>query len=275
MGVVLWHIELSHYNEKARWALDYKGVEYERRVPMPGLHGIVALVATRGAQRRLPVIELDGRRIGDSTAIIAALEERWPEPPLYPADAADRSRALELEDFFDEHLAPDVRRFGWHHTLADVDGVAASLFTSPNARRERMLRSGFPVAERFMRLDYKIDTDSALRARTAIVAAMDRLEAELGPSGYLVGDVVRRGRSHGRRALHAGAEAAGPAVPPGAAAPARHAGALRRAHGSPGRPMGLRHVLAPPRRLRRGGACTQPLTPPPPRSPSCRATRSA
>lgn len=25
--MVLWHIELSHYNEKARWALDYKGVD--------------------------------------------------------------------------------------------------------------------------------------------------------------------------------------------------------------------------------------------------------
>ena len=33
---VLWHIEISHYNEKARWALDYKGVEHERRAPTPG-----------------------------------------------------------------------------------------------------------------------------------------------------------------------------------------------------------------------------------------------
>ena len=32
----LWHIEISHFNEKARWALDHKGVEYERRAPTPG-----------------------------------------------------------------------------------------------------------------------------------------------------------------------------------------------------------------------------------------------
>ena len=65
---VLYHIEVSHYNEKARWALDYKGVPYSARVPMPGLHGLTALRVTRGKQRRLPVLEIDGTRIGDSTA---------------------------------------------------------------------------------------------------------------------------------------------------------------------------------------------------------------
>jgi hypothetical protein len=28
---VLWQFRLSHYNEKARWALDYKGIPHERR----------------------------------------------------------------------------------------------------------------------------------------------------------------------------------------------------------------------------------------------------
>ena len=74
MSVVLWHIEISHYNEKARWALDYKGIPYELRTPMPGAHRLTALRVTRGKHDRLPVIELDGRRIGDSTAIIEALE---------------------------------------------------------------------------------------------------------------------------------------------------------------------------------------------------------
>jgi glutathione S-transferase len=65
MTVVLWHIELSHYSEKARWALDYKSIEHELRVPMPGLHGGRALMLTRGKHRRLQVMELQGRRIGD------------------------------------------------------------------------------------------------------------------------------------------------------------------------------------------------------------------
>jgi glutathione S-transferase len=105
---VLWQIKISHYNEKARWALDYKSVPHRRRSPLP-LFGTLptAWVLTRGTT--FPILRLDGRSIGDSTRIIAALEERFPEPPLYPADRAERDRALALEDFFDEQLAPYVR----------------------------------------------------------------------------------------------------------------------------------------------------------------------
>jgi glutathione S-transferase len=188
MRAVLWHIELSHYNEKARWALDYKRIPYELRVPMPGLHGVSALRLTRGAQRRLPVLELDGRRIGDSTAIIAALEEVAPEPPLYPADAAERARALALEDWFDEELGPALRRIVWHHTLSDTDATVAALFTSPAPARERLLRATAPLVRPIVRRDYEVNDASAVTARAAVVAAMDRVESELRPSGYLVGD---------------------------------------------------------------------------------------
>ena len=188
MGVVLWHLEVSHYNEKARWALDYKGIPHERRAPMPGLHGLRALVLTRGAQRRLPVIEIDGRRVGDSTAIIAALEDYAPEPPLYPRDPEEQARALELEDWFDERLAPPLRRLIWHHTLPDTDATVAALFPTSAPWRERMLRASAPVASRLVRRDFKISDATAPKARADVVAAMDRLEDELQPSGYLVGD---------------------------------------------------------------------------------------
>ena len=91
---VLWHIGVSHYSEKVRWALDWKGVEHERREPPPGLHMVLALWWSRGETKTFPVLELDGERILDSTAIIGALEARWPEPPLYPEDPADRRHAL-------------------------------------------------------------------------------------------------------------------------------------------------------------------------------------
>ena len=39
----LWHIAISHYSEKTRWALEYKSVAHERRTAPPGLHIVVAL----------------------------------------------------------------------------------------------------------------------------------------------------------------------------------------------------------------------------------------
>ena len=104
---VLWHIPVSHYNEKVRWALARKGVEHERRAPVPGAHMVVALWLTRGATKTFPVLQLDGEAIGDSTAIIAALE-RAPSRAAarIPTDPDERRRALELEDYFDEQLGP-------------------------------------------------------------------------------------------------------------------------------------------------------------------------
>lgn len=88
---ILWHLPISHYSEKVRWALDYKAVQHDRRASIGGYHIPATLVLTRGRHYTLPLIELDGRRIGDSTAIIAALEQRFPDPPLYPTSAGARS----------------------------------------------------------------------------------------------------------------------------------------------------------------------------------------
>ncbi len=188
MTIVLWHIELSHFNEKVRWALDYKDIPHERRVPMPGLHGVRAAILTRGAQRRLPVLDLDGRHIGDSTAIIAALEQYQPDPPLYPDDPAELARALELEDWFDEQLGPAVRRLGWFYMLPDTDATAEALFPGGNPARERLLRLTAPVSRRVVSADYEVNAASAEAARATILEAMDLVEAELQPSGYLVGE---------------------------------------------------------------------------------------
>lgn len=187
MAVVLWHIKISHYNEKARWALDYKRIPYQLRTPMPGTHRLTALRLTRGRHQRLPVMDLDGRRIWDSTAIIAALEEYRPEPALYPADSAGRERALALEDHFDEELAPRIRRLLWHHTLPDTEATTDAVLPGESAIRRGFLRATAPVARGLVRRDYSVNEANAREAERGIRAAMDRLESELDGGDYLVG----------------------------------------------------------------------------------------
>ena len=188
MTPILWHLEISHYNEKARWALDYKRVAHERRTPMPGLHRLTALALTRGRHDRLPVLELDGKRIGDSTAIIAALERHRPDPALYPSDREQRERALALEEHFDEELAPRLRRYVWHHTLGDVDATLQATMPNAGRARKRVMRTLAPIAVPIVRRDYDVREATADDALTGIRAAMDRVEAELGDGEYLVGD---------------------------------------------------------------------------------------
>jgi glutathione S-transferase len=135
------------------------------------------------------VLELEGRRIGDSTAIIAALEERFGEPALYPADPDERARALKLEEWFDEELGPATRRFAFHEVCADrerFEELAAPLAPPPLARVKR-LNGAYGRALTAVRYGAASDK-GAERARETILAALDRLEAELAGNEYLVGD---------------------------------------------------------------------------------------
>jgi len=84
---VLWQVQVSHYVEKVRWALDYKRVPHIRRSLLPGLHAVKAKRLT-GDTSTAPVLTINGRSTGDSSRIIALIEERWSQPPLYPEDPA-------------------------------------------------------------------------------------------------------------------------------------------------------------------------------------------
>jgi glutathione S-transferase len=189
---VLWQIKVSHYNEKARWALAFKGVAHKRVTPLP-LFGSLPAAWLMTRRLTFPVLRLDDEAIGDSTRIIAALERRWPEPALYPADPAERARALELEDYFDEELAPYVRRLVWFHTSHDARAFFRSAFPDSSPLVRAALRPGASLTARAVRRRYGVDAASAAEARRKVLAAMDLIEVEVGASGYLVGDAFSVG----------------------------------------------------------------------------------
>lgn len=183
---VLWQLQISHYNEKVRWALDYKRIPHTRRSLMPGVHQVV--LKRKAGTVLSPVLELDGTTVADSTAILQAIEERWPQPPLMPENALQRRRALRLEDYFDEELGPHIRRAVYQELLPYPD-VVVPLFTdgaSPTTRR--LLRTGFPVLRIGMRRFMNIYEEPARLSREKCIEALDTLERELGDKDYLVGD---------------------------------------------------------------------------------------
>ncbi len=183
---LLWHIPLSHFSEKVRWTLDYKRIAHRRQV-LGADYLIRAWHATgRGT---LPILFLDGRAIGDSTHIIAALEERFPEPPLYPGDAAARQRALALEDYFDEQLGPALRAAIvtplFRH---DPDVALRALTTGMPEKAYRMLRPLVRIFPAFYRFRHRISDGKLEIDRATVDAALDRIERERQGGAYLVGD---------------------------------------------------------------------------------------
>ena len=183
---VLLHLKVSHYNEKVRWALDYKRIAHARRAAVPGRHSRTAVKLT--GSRTFPVLVLDGQPIGDSSRIIEAIERAHPEPPLYPADPDERRRALELEDFFDEQLGPHTRLLCVHHMLPDRDLLLGAFF--PDAGRATRLagRAAYGAVRRQFVSNLGVDDAAVATAFDKLRAAGERARAELQPSGYLVGD---------------------------------------------------------------------------------------
>jgi glutathione S-transferase len=183
---ILWHLKVSNYNEKARWALDYKGIPHIRRAVVPGQHRRPARRLT--GESTFPVLELDGEAIGDSTRIIDALEHRSPEPPLYPVDPTQRQQALELEDFFDEQLGAYARLLALHCMLPDPDLMLGAFTPDLRGGRRIVARAMYPLIRRRVRDEFGIDQASVALAESKCRTACERFRAERGPSGYLVGD---------------------------------------------------------------------------------------
>ncbi|HTU28062.1 MAG TPA: glutathione S-transferase family protein [Solirubrobacteraceae bacterium] len=187
---VLWQLELSHYNEKVRWALDFKRVDHVRRPLLPGAHLLIARRLTNGACETTPVLTLQDTSIGESSQIIAALERRWPEPALYPADEGERTRALELEALCDIEVGEHLRRAAYEHLLVRPDLLLPSFVHNQPPLARALLRGIFPALRAGMRRRFRITPENAAESRARVLAVVDLLERELADGGgeYLVGD---------------------------------------------------------------------------------------
>ena len=182
----LWHFPVSHYNEKVRWALDYKRVPHRRETRfldyMPR-----AFLATR--QLRLPIVFFEGEAVADSTKIIAELEQRNPEPRLYPTDADELKKALALEDALDEGVGPAVRTFivgeAWER---DSRGTIDLLATGIPDASTRLAKAIAPVMRANYLWRHRINAKTRAVAKDQILSALDQVEQSLGPSGHLVAD---------------------------------------------------------------------------------------
>lgn len=90
MTATLYAIPASNAVRTAQLALEHKGIAFRRVDQIPTVHRLTMRV--RGFDgSTVPGLTLGGRRIHGSRAILEALEELQPDPPLYPRDPAERA----------------------------------------------------------------------------------------------------------------------------------------------------------------------------------------
>ncbi len=185
---LLLHLAMSHYNEKARWALDYKRIDHTRRAVIPGMH--VAIAKRLGGDTTFPVMVVGDRVYRDSAEIIAGLEQLVPDPPLLPADPEDRRRALLIQKEFDDIYAPAVRALVYQTMLQHRAEFARFLAYGGSSMREAMLRAMFKPLGLAISQTHRVPSSSDPRPFETVERCLERLDQLLSdsPSSYLVGD---------------------------------------------------------------------------------------
>lgn len=180
-------IGISHFCEKARWALEWTGTPFVEEAHAPGMH---LIPARRAGGRTTPILVLEREVLTDSTDILVALDARaTPARKLYPVDAALRREALALEDTFDEKLGPAVRRAMYHLLLPHRGPAIEAMAARVPPLEKAALRATFPVLRALMRRSMRIDAAGAARSREVIDQVFTDVEARLaGGARYLVGD---------------------------------------------------------------------------------------
>ncbi len=183
--IELFQFSGSHFNEKARWGLDLKGVPHERISLMPGPH-MRTMKKLTGATET-PALRDHGEVVPGSTAILEHLERRYPEPALFPRDASERERALAIVHRWDEEVGPAVRLAKFFEVMEAAYAVG-TFCQGQSALARGLYRATFPLVGDLMKSKMGIDADSAAKAREITRGAFDFVAKEPGPEGYLVGD---------------------------------------------------------------------------------------
>lgn len=138
-----WRSSCSY---RARIALALKGVDYEyRAVDISPEHSqqLAPEYADINGARMVPVLELaDGARLTQSVAIVEYLDERFPEPPLYPRDALERARVREAVEVVNSSIQPLQNLAVVKHVRGLAPTVTASTWS------ERWVTPGLATLER-------------------------------------------------------------------------------------------------------------------------------
>jgi glutathione S-transferase len=177
-------IPLSHYCEKARWALDRVALPYQEQAHAPLLH---RLATRRQRGKSVPILVHGDRKLLDSTAILEYADHCGGGDRLYPADPALRSEVCTLEEHFDAQLGPQTRRWAYGFLLSQP-ALLRSLWSQGVPRSEAFAMPLLvPVVSRLVASGYKVTNEGAQRSVDRIGEVFSDVERRLADGRpYLV-----------------------------------------------------------------------------------------
>jgi glutathione S-transferase len=142
-------IPISHYCEKARWALERAGLPYREEPHVQGIHRLYARRAGGGAT--VPVLVTAQGAIGESAEILDWVDSQVPaERRLGPGPDVDGRELADVCRRLDERLGPAGRRLIYVRMFQQPQVMIR--FNNQGVPRweDRVMRAMLPWAQRFI-----------------------------------------------------------------------------------------------------------------------------
>jgi glutathione S-transferase len=185
---VLITIPISHYCEKARWALDRAGISYQEHAHLQVIHWIP--VSRAGGKKTAPVLAWGDRVFADSAEIVEeASAKAPPDRGLFPDDLAEAAGVRTLQRDFDARLGPEGRRWMYHGLRGRRDIAIAYGCTGVPAWQRRALPFAYLVASRIIDRYLDITPATAARSEAEVRAVFGEVAERMGDGRpYLCGE---------------------------------------------------------------------------------------
>src|SRR5437870_8932683 len=176
MEAKLFGSRLSPFVEKVARALQLKGIAFTLVPPQSPAD----FKRCNAQTMKMPVVEIDGRLLFDSTRILRRLDQLVPEPPLLDRDAGVAARQRFLEDWSDESLYWYGLALRWSDANAEatttqvVGSIPAPAALRPVLRvlLRRRIR-GQALAQGLARLPLEMIVDELRRRFDELVVWLD------------------------------------------------------------------------------------------------------
>lgn len=184
MNRTLYQFPLSHYCEKARWLLDFKGLDYSVKNLFPGAHRPFTL--WRARSHTVPMLRDQQEWIADSSDIAFYLDAKYLLKPLLSSQPALRSKAVEIEELADK-AGVHVRRWAYSQIL---EGEAVmNVMLDDYAYAKPLKKYIAPVMRKGISQLYQVNSEKAAMSLTKMMDTIDYLEEILQLNGgrYFVG----------------------------------------------------------------------------------------
>jgi len=185
---VLLTIPISHYCEKARWALDRAGISYVEQAHIQAIHRLAARRA--GGGLTVPVLLCGDGVLTDSADILAWADRQSPPiRALYPKRPDRAAEVRRLEDYFNTSLGPQSRCWLYQQLRGRRD-LALSYGCAGVPPWERVtLRLGYPMLIAIVAHVLDVTPATGLRSEHEVRAVFDAVGKGLSDGrSYLCGE---------------------------------------------------------------------------------------